>query len=72
VPLEVSYRDEIGKVISPDRLGELPAALESLKQDSNTFRSNIRNLREKYFFNIGSSAEQGAKALVDIASNQKI
>lgn len=70
VPLEVSYRDEVGKVISPDRLGELPAALKSLKQDNNTFRSNIRNLREKYFFNIGSSAVQGAKALVDIASNQ--
>jgi hypothetical protein len=57
-------------VISPGRLGELPAALESLKQDSDTFRSNIGNLREKYFFDIGNSAEQGGKALVDIASNQ--
>lgn len=63
VPLENSYRSEIGKVISPDRLSELPAALESLKQDSDTFRSNRRNLREKYFFNIGNSAEQGAKPL---------
>ena len=70
VPLEVSYRDQIGKVISPDRLGELPAALKSLNQDSNTFRSNIRNLRGRYFFNIGKSAEQGAKALVNIALNQ--
>ena len=70
IPLEVSYRDEIGKVISPNCLSELPTILRSLERDSNMLRSNIRHLREKYFFNIGKSAEQGAQALKDIVSDQ--
>jgi len=68
VPLEVSYREAVGQIISPDRLEEIPEALASLlEQDPERFRAKVRELRARYFYNVGSSASMGAAKLLELA-----
>lgn len=68
MPLEVSYREVVGQIISPDRLEDIPAALTSLlEQNPECFRANISELRARSFYNIGSSASKGAAKLLELA-----
>jgi YidC/Oxa1 family membrane protein insertase len=67
-PLEVSYREEVGAIIAPDRLDELPAALASLLEGAPAVRARITELRERRFFNLGASAKRGAEILAEIAT----
>ena len=67
VPLEVSYREAVGQIISPDRLEDIPAALALYQQNSDSFRANVSELRARCFYNIGSSASHGAAKLFELA-----
>ena len=70
-PLEVSYREAVGSIIQPDRLDEIPAALTSLQDSSHAFQAHVRELRERYFYNVGASASHGAKMLAELARRAK-
>ncbi|MEM7227010.1 MAG: CDP-glycerol--glycerophosphate glycerophosphotransferase [Pseudomonadota bacterium] len=70
-PLEVSYREEVGRVIDPGNLSELPDALAALQADADSFPARIEELRRTHFYNIGSSARQGAKILAELAAETK-
>ncbi len=67
-PLEVSYRKEVGAIIQPDRLNELPAALASLLENAPAIRIKITALRKHLFYNLGTSAPRGAETLAKIAN----
>lgn len=70
-PLEVSYREEVGRIIRPDRLDELPAALASLQEGAPSFQARMPALRKRHFYHIGTSAKQGAKVLAELAASMK-
>ena len=70
-PLEVSYREEVGRVISPERLDELPAALASLQEEATSLKARMRTLRGNKFYNIGDSATRGAEILAGLATGMK-
>lgn len=70
-PLEVSYREEVGRIIRPDRLDEMPAALASLQEDAPSFQARMRELRGRRFYHIGTSAKRGAKILAELAARMK-
>ena len=70
-PLEVSYREEVGRVISSERLDELPAALASLQEKVTSLKARLRTLRGNKFYNIGDSATRGAEILAELATRMK-
>ena len=56
-PIEVMLRSEIGDVIPTDRLPDIPATVERLCENPGIWRVRMRELRERWIYNVGSSAE---------------
>jgi YidC/Oxa1 family membrane protein insertase len=65
-PLEATVRDEIGVVISPDRLTEVPSLIERLCRDKEGLSGRILGSRQSHVFNVGSSGRVGAEAVLDL------
>ena len=65
-PLEVTIRDEIGEVISADRLEDLPEAVRRLAVNPQAFRERIRKARRETIYNLGKSGAVGAQAIIDL------
>ena len=57
-PLEISIREKIGKVVSVEKLNEIPNIIEKI--DSELINDEIKQIRSKTVFNIGKSAEIGS------------
>jgi len=66
-PLEALYREEVGRVIRPDQSTELPKILASIQKDNPQFGDRMRELRARHIYNIGTSAEIGARKLAELA-----
>ena len=67
VPVEVKLRSEIGRVVSPDRLSDVPALVENLCQSPDDWRERIRELRSRWIYNIGTSGKVAAAYIVEAA-----
>lgn len=65
-PLEEFIRREIGIIIEPAALEEAPLALSRLCGQRNDFLEKVRSAREKWVYNVGSSAKVGAAELIRI------
>ena len=70
-PIEISIRTEIGDVISPNQLGELPKKINSLLENVEKFRKQIHEVCLRTVFNVGRSRIIGAKYIVKIADECK-
>ena len=66
-PLEVSIRQEIGEVVSPQNLDRLPGSIEQLCADPAAFGERIRQVRNRTVYNPGTSGAVGAAAIAGIA-----
>jgi YidC/Oxa1 family membrane protein insertase len=66
-PLEVAVREEIGMVVSPERLAELPQHIEQLCGDPDAFAARIRDARERAVYHVGSSGCVGAAHIAGLA-----
>lgn len=71
-PIEVSIRSQIGEVLAPDRMNELPAAVERLCADRLGFVGRIRDLREKTVYHPGRSAQVAAMKIAELADAAEI
>ena len=67
VPLEVMLRSKIGEVVPPDRLSEIPAAVERLCKTPDFMQRYLQELRAEWVYNVGSSAEVSAGHIVQSA-----
>ncbi len=67
IPVEVSIREKIGKVISPENLDELPAAIEDIFGQGEAFIDKIRKARDQSVFNLGDSIDGAVSEIVRIA-----
>ena len=70
-PIEISIRTEIGDVISPNQLDELPNKINSLLENVEKFRKQIHEVCLRTVFNVGRSRIIGAKHIVKIADECK-
>jgi len=59
-PIEMSLRDKIGVVVSPNEVSSVPRVISELLTKGADYKERIIELREKYVFNFGCSAEVGA------------
>ena len=69
-PLEVSIRTEIGDLVEPDRLDQIPEILHRMRTHPDKYRSAIREARDRYVYNVGGSGRVGAEAVVDLVKQQ--
>ncbi len=69
VPLEVSVRSKIGKVINVEELPEIPHAIRTLCEDRTAFREQIAKVLRESVYNLGHSAEAGVDAILHIVDS---
>jgi len=65
-PIESSTRSEIGVVVPPNNLSSLTQTISELLTKSANYRKRIIELRSKYVFNFGHSAEVGANYIKEM------
>ena len=68
-PMEVQVRSEIGDIVSPDRLHEVPDRMESLLEDTGVRKDRIIEARSRWVYNLGSSGKVGAEYISRKADN---
>lgn len=66
VPLEVSVRGKIGRVVNVEELSAIPGAIRTLCEDPGAFREQIDCALRESVYNLGHSAQAGADAIRDI------
>jgi len=66
-PVEVGLRSRIGEVVAPDRLEDLPAAIDRLSRAPHQWAEAIEQVRRETVFNIGRSATVGAEHIARLA-----
>jgi YidC/Oxa1 family membrane protein insertase len=69
-PMEVTIRNEIGAILEPSRLDRAPDVINDLLADPRQFKNKIVELRKRLVFNLGKSAETGAKEIARIADRK--
>jgi hypothetical protein len=71
IPLEVTAREQLGVILSPDKLDMAADLVASLSKDQKRFAEQAWKLRRKHVFNLGKSAKIGADIIKKIAEKQK-
>ncbi len=70
-PFEMYVRDKIGALLAPERLAGAPEVIRALVRDPAQFRREVAALREQWIFNLGTSGEAGARAVVAVLADIK-
>ncbi|MEX2192361.1 MAG: CDP-glycerol glycerophosphotransferase family protein [Nitrosarchaeum sp.] len=65
-PIEISIRDKIGYVVSPNNLEIIPNLCSSMEKNAEKFNEQIKAIREKTVYHIGTSAKIGAKYIQEL------
>lgn len=68
-PFEMYVRDKIGALLAPERLAGAPEVIRALVRDPAQFRRDVAALREQWIFNLGTSGEAGARAVVAVLAD---
>lgn len=66
IPVEVSYREQVGMVLAPENLREIPKALEALYEGYAIFQESIQECRKNTVFHLDQSAERGARHIYEL------
>lgn len=64
VPFDIEIRDQVGISVEPEELGKLPEVIEQLLKDKAYTKQSMKNVREKYLYNVTKSGEVGADYLI--------
>ncbi len=70
-PVEDSMRRELGSIVSPDDLDQVPPAIAELLGAGGEFARRMRALREQWVFHLGDSIALGAAEIARLAEEQK-
>ncbi|MDC1366200.1 ATP-binding cassette domain-containing protein [Pelagibacterales bacterium] len=68
---ELKLRSKTGKVISPEKIKDLPNIIKNL-YSNDSFQMNLVYLRDKTVFNLGTSGEVGANYLSNLIIKKNI
>lgn len=68
-PVERSMRELLGRVLSPDRLQELPKVIRELTSNAPSATERIADAREQMVFNLGGSGRVGAAIIAELADS---
>lgn len=65
VPLNILLRDKLGKNLDLNELDKVFETADYLLNNMESYKKEIENLAEEYLYNLGTSAEAGAKYLIE-------
>lgn len=65
VPFDIEIRDQIGISLELNELDNIHNVVEKLLWDENYSKENMKQMREKYLYNVSRSAEVGADYIID-------
>ena len=71
IPIEISIRDKIGKIISPSNIDQIPTEIENLKEKLSEIKEVIRTIRNEKIFNVGNSEKSAAKYIIELLNQSK-
>ncbi len=71
VPLEISIRGQVGRIIAPDKLDGIAAAVRELVANPVRTAEEIRRIREEAVFNFGSAVKAGTDAIIGLAEQYR-
>ena len=63
-PINIWMREVIGKVVKPDRMEEIPEAVDTLLAHSDEYHETIESFVQEYVYNPGHAAETGARYII--------
>ena len=66
IPIEISIREKIGKIILPSEIRSIPNEIEKIKQQLPEIKKEIKNIRENKIFNVGSSEKIAVKQIIKL------
>ena len=69
-PVEISIRQQLGRILSPASLEEAPEVIERLLAEPGQFREQVRELREQKVFRLGHSVPDGATEIARLADER--
>ena len=67
-PIEISLRNKIGHVVSPENIENIPTIIKNFENDVPNFSQQIKEIRANIVFNVGNSAPIGAKYIQNLVS----
>ncbi len=70
-PFESYVRDQLGALLAPERLAELPGLIRELVRDPGRFRGSVARLRSEWVYNVGRSGIAGAEAIAQLAREMR-
>ena len=70
-PIEISIRDKIGHIVSPNNLQEILELIRILGKNTKDISKLIKQTREKTVYNIGESAKIGAQYIIQVHNESK-
>ena len=62
-PFEATVREQIGRVLAPDALGDAPAMVHELVADAAARTPRLAAVRDEHIFNVGHSGEVAARLI---------
>jgi YidC/Oxa1 family membrane protein insertase len=68
-PIEFSLRQEVGMIVSHDRVNAVPQAIKQLVASQCAYKKRLAELRNRYVYSFGRSAEIGAKYIIERAGS---
>jgi YidC/Oxa1 family membrane protein insertase len=67
-PIEISLRNKIGHIVSPENIENIPTIIKNFEKDVPDFGQQIKEIRTNIVFNVGNSAPIGAKYIQNLVS----
>lgn len=64
-PLEVSFRSQVGIIVSSENLHEVRGVIRRLLSNRENYVSRIKKLRSRVIYSFGHSSEVGAQSIID-------
>jgi len=65
-PIELSLRQEVGKVVSIEEVNVVPQAIKELLASQCAYKKRLAGLRNQHVYNFGKSSDIGAEYIVNI------
>ena len=70
-PIEISIRNKIGNIVSPNNLEEILVLIRGLDKNTQNISERIKEIRAKTVYNIGESAKIGAGYIRQLYNESK-
>jgi len=71
VPIEVSIREKIGKIILPTDLELIPNKIKMLYGQTKELQDKITKIRNELIFNVGESKKDGAEEIIKLLNERE-